>query len=121
MISLLSSSTASRTTKAQPVADTYTSSYSTELSRVLTAAVVSRKFCQLLLSDPHRALCSGYNGESFQLSDQEQALVLSISAVSLNDFAKQLVSKAADASGDYGMLARDFAPEQGRRFASTYA
>lgn len=66
--------------------------YSKDLNRVLTAAVVNRRFCKLLLSDPQAALHSGYNGESFQLSDSERRAVLAVRAANLHDFAAQLVS-----------------------------
>lgn len=61
-----------------------------ELSRLLTAAVVNRRFCHLLLTNPETALASGYNGEAFRLGSDEQKLVLSIQAHSLADFARQL-------------------------------
>ena len=66
------------------------SSKKAELSRLITAAVVSQKFCDLLLSDPAMALATGYGGESFSLSAEEQELILSIRATSLADFAMQL-------------------------------
>jgi hypothetical protein len=58
---------------------------------MLTAAVVSRKFCQLLLADPLLAMRNGYNGETFQLSTDEIDLLLSIRATTLRDFAAQLL------------------------------
>jgi hypothetical protein len=61
-----------------------------ELSRLLTAAVVNRGFCNLLLTNPATALARGYNGESFRLASEEQDLVLSIQAQSLAEFARQL-------------------------------
>lgn len=61
-----------------------------ELSRLITAAVVNRGFCNLLLDNPAIALAAGYNGEPFHLATEEQELVLSIRATSLADFAKQL-------------------------------
>lgn len=60
------------------------------LSRLISAAVVNREFCSLLLADPAGALTTGYNGESFQLPMEEQELVRSIHATSLADFAQQL-------------------------------
>jgi len=65
-------------------------SYNGELSRLVTAAVVNRKFCNLLLISPTVALAAGYNGESFHLTPEEQELVISIRASSLTDFAEQL-------------------------------
>ena len=61
-----------------------------ELSRLLTAAVVNRGFCKLLLTNPATALEKGYNGESFRLGREEHELILSIRAKSLADFARQL-------------------------------
>jgi hypothetical protein len=68
---------------------------SREINRMLTAAVVSRKFCQLLLADPLLAMRSGYNGESFQLAADEIDLLLSIRATTLPDFAAQLLAAGA--------------------------
>jgi hypothetical protein len=39
-----------------------------EMSRLVTAAVVNKKFCDLLLTSPAAALAAGYNGESFYLT-----------------------------------------------------
>jgi hypothetical protein len=61
-----------------------------EMSRLVTAAVVNKKFCDLLLTSPAAALAAGYNGESFYLTPQEQEVVISIRASSLTDFAIQL-------------------------------
>ena len=63
-----------------------------DLSRLLAAAVVSRQFRQLLLSEPARAISQGYGGESFTLSAEEYHLVTSARAASLPEFA-QLLSK----------------------------
>ena len=69
-----------------------TLSHTPELCRLLAAAVVSPEFRRLLLTDAAQALENGYNGTSFGLSAGEQALVLSIHANSLADFAAQLVN-----------------------------
>ncbi len=63
---------------------------SAELSRLLSAAVVSEKFCELLLANPASALVAGYSGESFLLETADLELVLSIRATDLSDFALQL-------------------------------
>jgi hypothetical protein len=63
-----------------------------ELSRLISAAVVNREFCNLLLADPAVALATGYNGEAFHLATEEQELITSIRATSLADFAKQLTT-----------------------------
>jgi hypothetical protein len=66
------------------------SSQNGDLNRLVNAAVVSKKFCDLLLTDPAVALITGYNGESFHLTDKDRELVLSIRATSLADFALKL-------------------------------
>lgn len=62
-----------------------------ELNRLLTAAVINRNFCELLLSDPANALANGYNGEYFHLANEEKARLLSIRARSLEEFARRLL------------------------------
>jgi hypothetical protein len=61
-----------------------------ELSRLLAAAVVSPSFCQLLLVDPKTAIDTGYQGESFLLSDAERYLLLFIHAGTLAELARQI-------------------------------
>ncbi len=79
------------------------------------AALISREFCDLLLTNPAAALASGCNGESFSLSPGEQELVLSIRASSLADFAQQLTGcndlrRIATASGRKRNALADVAP-----------
>ena len=69
-----------------------------ELSRLIVAAVVNQKFCDLLLTSPATALATGYNGESFHLTPEEQKLVASTHAVSLIDFASQLTKNGGNGS-----------------------
>lgn len=66
---------------------------SKELGKLLCAATVSLDFCQRLLTAPNQALDDGYNGESFKLTPQERAVVLSLEASSLADFARQLLNQ----------------------------
>lgn len=61
-----------------------------EYSRILTAAVINMQFRQLLLSNPGKAIESGYGGETFSLAREEKKRVASIRATSLADFASQL-------------------------------
>jgi len=61
-----------------------------EYSRILTAAVINLQFRQLLLSNPGKAIDSGYGGESFQLAREEKKRVAAIRATTLADFASQL-------------------------------
>ena len=72
-----------------------------ELSRLISAAVVNREFCKLLLTEPKQALAAGYKGETFQLTPEEYRLVLSIQAKSLADFATQLTKNRNDNSNPY--------------------
>jgi hypothetical protein len=60
------------------------------LSRLFAAAVVSRQFRDELLNQPKSALTVGYLGETFSLTDREQALIVSIHAESLPDLARQV-------------------------------
>jgi hypothetical protein len=60
---------------------------SANISRLISAAVVNQRFCKLLLTNPEKAIASGYNGETFRLDRKEQELILSIQASSLADFA----------------------------------
>ena len=62
----------------------------TELSRLLAAAIVNTQFKTLLLDDPESALANGYLGESFQLTEDERALLVSIRAGTLTELAIQL-------------------------------
>ena len=64
------------------------------LNQLFAAAVVNQQFCKLLLDDPRSALNQGYLGDTFNLTLEEQALILSIQARSLADLATQ-VNKAA--------------------------
>ncbi|GIV78600.1 MAG: hypothetical protein KatS3mg050_2994 [Litorilinea sp.] len=73
---------------------------SSEVNRLLSAALVSRRFCHLLLTDPAAALAAGYNGEHFDLTPEERARILAIQAKSLQDFAAQLLDLVAEQAAD---------------------
>lgn len=62
------------------------------LSKLFEAAVLNRQFCQLLLSQPEAALGQGYMGNTFDLTSEEQALIISIQANSLPDLAQQVTA-----------------------------
>jgi hypothetical protein len=62
------------------------------LSKLFEAAVVNRQFCLLLLSQPETALQQGYLGNSFDLTLDEKALIISIQANSLPDLAQQVTA-----------------------------
>ncbi len=61
-----------------------------ELSRLMAAAIISPKFCNMLLKDPDMAIKTGYQGEDFSFSEGERDLICSIRANSLPDLADQL-------------------------------
>jgi len=61
-----------------------------ELSRLMAAAIISPKFCNLLLKDPDMAIKTGYQGEDFSFSEGERDLIRSIRSNSLADLADQL-------------------------------
>jgi hypothetical protein len=61
-----------------------------EISRLLAAAAISQKFCDLLLNDPALALETGFQGESFSFSEEERNFIVSVRADSLADLAGQL-------------------------------
>ncbi len=62
-----------------------------EVSRLISAAVVNKHFCRLLLTRPAEALEAGYLGEPFALEREDRAMILAIQADSLADFAMQVV------------------------------
>ncbi len=61
------------------------------LSGLFAAAVVSRSFREMLLSDPEKALRQGYLGKGFGLSQADASLIVSLSAKSLSALAQQVV------------------------------
>ncbi len=69
-------------------------------SRLVSAAVVNQRFCDLLLNNPTEALENGYGGKPFRLAREEQDLVLSIRAANLPDFAMQLVEHRKNGKGN---------------------
>jgi hypothetical protein len=70
-----------------------TKSDNTGLNKLFAAAIVNNQFCQMLLNQPELALQQGYFGDTFDLSLEEQALIVSIRAKSLPELAQQ-VTKA---------------------------
>lgn len=60
---------------------------------LLTCAVVSRRFCTLLLCNPARALREGYEGESFALSAGDRSYILRTQAATLAELAQQLLTR----------------------------
>lgn len=62
-----------------------------ECGRLLQAAVMNRRFCEMLLSDPVRAIEAGYCGEKFSFTREEKQRIRAIQATSLEDFASKVV------------------------------
>lgn len=62
----------------------------TGLQRLFAAAVVSGQFRETLIRKPEEALAKGYLGQAFTLTDREAAIIKSVRADSLADFAQQV-------------------------------
>ena len=72
-----------------------------EYSRIMTAAVVSERFCKLLLSNPGLAIKNGFNGEAFHLAADESRRISAIRAATLAEFARQMNSSQPVAIRQY--------------------
>ncbi len=68
------------------------SSSNEEMNRLLCAAVVSKSFRSMLMTNPEIAVASGYQGESFNLSDEDRSWLSSIRPANLVDLAANLVA-----------------------------
>jgi hypothetical protein len=60
------------------------------LNQLLCAATVNSRFCEALLRNPAQAIRTGYFGQTFSLTPEEQELVTGIKARQLEDFAAQV-------------------------------
>jgi hypothetical protein len=74
-----------------------------ELNRMLCAAVVSKSFRNMLLTNPEIAVTSGYQGESFNLSDEDRSWLFSIRPTNLVDLAANLVTYQQNTKQDNRM------------------
>ena len=72
-----------------------------ELNRLLSAAVVSQNFCKMLLASPEIALDTGYQGESFNLSDADRTWLFSIRPANLVDLAANMVTYQQERCQEY--------------------
>jgi hypothetical protein len=61
-----------------------------EISRIVSAAVINKHFCNALLSNPSTAIMQGYCGEPFCLSEEQKDRIAMIKENSLEGFAAQL-------------------------------
>lgn len=66
------------------------SPYTSDINRLLSAAVINRQFRSMLLCDPASAAESGYEGESFSFDHKEREKLSAIRASSLREFAAQI-------------------------------
>ena len=62
------------------------------INRLLSAALTNRRYCELLLSQPAKALAVGFRGEIFQFNQAKHNLILSHQAQSLPALALLLSS-----------------------------
>lgn len=62
-----------------------------ELNRLLSAAIVSTGFRNMLITSPETAIAKGYQGEKFDLTSDEYRWLVSIQATDLASFASQLL------------------------------
>jgi hypothetical protein len=63
----------------------------TEISKILSAAIINKPFRDLLLNDPGKAIEQGYHGQMFLLTNDEKNWLRSIKAGSICEFAKIIV------------------------------
>ncbi len=75
----------------QPAIEMKRTTDNRELNRLLSAAIVSTGFRNLLMTNPEGAIAKGYMGEKFHLSDEEYAWLMSVEASDLTSFAAQLL------------------------------
>lgn len=78
-----------------------------EYGRILSAAVVSEQFRQLLLTNPGMALSVGFAGEKFQLNTEDRNRLTAIRATTLVDFATQLNVAMRSPMQGFSALAAD--------------
>ncbi len=69
------------------------SSSNPEISYLLSAAIVSKKFAKMLLQDPEIALEKGYQGRKFNVSAKEREVIMAIRAATLQEFAAGLIGQ----------------------------
>ena len=62
-----------------------------ELNRLLSAAIVSTGFRDMLITNPETAIGKGYQGEKFNLSPDEYRWLVSVQATDLASFASQML------------------------------
>jgi len=66
------------------------------IRRLLVAAAISPQFCDSLLGDPSGAVCHGFGGEHFLLSEPTMNVLISVRAASLQEFIYRLDEKLSN-------------------------
>jgi len=66
---------------------------SRQVNYILGAALASKRFCELLLTNPEGAINEGFQGFVFELSDEERNLIIRSTkgAQTVTDFANHLL------------------------------
>ncbi|PKO17269.1 MAG: hypothetical protein CVU39_05810 [Chloroflexi bacterium HGW-Chloroflexi-10] len=57
--------------------------------KLLAAAVISQQFREQLLSNPQKAVETGYGGQSFEIGQEYKNKIVAIKATNLTEFACQ--------------------------------
>ena len=70
--------------------------FKNDLTKLMAAAIVNQGFRELLLTQPAKALAIGYQGEEFQLDQDDRDLILSCPARTLSDLANLLANRNRD-------------------------
>ncbi len=65
----------------------------TNVNLLISAALVSESYCELLLSDPARAISQGYRGHVFDFTPDELREIASIRADTLAQFAGEVLEQ----------------------------
>ena len=62
-----------------------------EMNRLLSAAIVSSGFRNMLITSPETAIAKGYQGEKFNLTNDEYSWLVSIQAIDLASLASHML------------------------------
>ncbi|NPV75867.1 MAG: hypothetical protein HPY59_05755 [Anaerolineae bacterium] len=62
-----------------------------ECGRLIHAAVINKRFREMLLANPVKSIETGFSGEDFSFTREDKERIRRIQAKSLEDFAVQLM------------------------------
>ena len=71
-----------------------------EINKLISAALVSERFRTLLLSDPQRAIETGYNGETFQFESDVIKVIVSSRGPTLDAFVHEVIIGCNGSNGN---------------------